>query len=56
MDEFYEGNLELSTELKGKELIFVTDLAINMLVYIEKPVVRMPEKVNRKDEILFPKF
>ncbi len=44
MDEFYEGNLELLTELESKRLIFVTDLAINMLVFVEKPVVRMYEK------------
>ena len=44
MDEFYEGNIELLTELESNGLIFVTDLAINMLVFVEKPVVRMHEK------------
>jgi hypothetical protein len=29
MDEFYEGNLELLTELESKGLIIVTELAIN---------------------------
>jgi len=56
MDEFYEGNLELLTELESKGLSFVTDLAINMLVYVEKHVVRMLKKVNKKDKISFPKF
>ena len=44
------------TEHGSKWSSFVINLAINMLVYVEKPVVRMLKKVNKKDKILFPKF
>jgi hypothetical protein len=55
MDESYEGNLELLTELESKGLIFVTDLAINMLVYVEKLVVRMPKKSEQERQNTIPK-
>ena len=55
MDEFYEGSLELLTELDIKGLIFVTDLTINMLVYVEKHVVRMPEKSEQERQNTIPK-
>lgn len=44
MDGFYGENPELLTELESRGLIFVADIAVDTLVYIEKPLVGVPEK------------
>ena len=44
MDGFYGENPELLTELESRGLIFVADIAVDTLVYIEKPLVGIPEK------------
>ncbi|AKB74047.1 Mobile element protein [Methanosarcina lacustris Z-7289] len=44
MDGFYGENPELLTELEIRGLTFVADIAVDTLVYIEKPLVGIPEK------------
>ena len=44
MDGFYGENPELLTELENRGLTFVADIAVNTLVYIEEPLVLIPEK------------
>lgn len=44
MDGFYGENPELLTELESRGLIFVADIAVDTLVYVEKPIVGVPEK------------
>jgi SRSO17 transposase len=44
MDGFYGENPKLLTELENRGLTFVADIAVNTLVYIEKPLVLVPEK------------
>jgi hypothetical protein len=44
MDGFYGGNPELLTELESRGLTFVADMAVDTLVYVEKPVVEIPAK------------
>lgn len=44
MDGFYGRNSELLTELESRGLTFVADIAVNTHVYVEKPVVGIPEK------------
>ncbi len=44
MDGFYGENPELLTELKSRGLTFVADVAVDTLVYIDEPLVGIPEK------------
>jgi FOG: Transposase len=44
MDGFYGENPELLTELENRGVTFVADIASNTQVYLEKPVVGIPEK------------
>ena len=44
MDGFYGRNPYLLSELENRGLIFVADIPVNTHVYIEKPVVGIPEK------------
>ncbi|AKB51467.1 Mobile element protein [Methanosarcina barkeri str. Wiesmoor] len=44
MDGFYGENPELLTELENRGLTFVADVAVDTLVYIEEPLVGIPEK------------
>jgi SRSO17 transposase len=44
MDGFYGENPELLTELEGRGLTFVADIAVDTLVYIEKPIAEIPAK------------
>lgn len=44
MDGFYGENPELLTELEGRGLTFVADIAVDTLVYIEKPMAEIPAK------------
>ena len=44
MDGFYGENPELLTELESRGLTFVANIAVDTLVYIEKPLVGIPEK------------
>jgi SRSO17 transposase len=44
MDGFYGENPELLTELENRGITFVADIATNSQVYLEKPVVGIPEK------------
>ena len=44
MDGFYGRNSCLLTELENRGLTFVADIPVNTYVYVEKPVVGIPEK------------
>ena len=44
MDGFYGENPELLTELESRGLTFVADIAVDTLVYVEKPVAEIPVK------------
>ena len=44
MDGFYGENPELLTELESRGLTFVADIAVDTLVYVEKPVAEIPAK------------
>jgi SRSO17 transposase len=44
MDGFYGRNPYLLTELENRSLTFVADIPVNTYVYVEKPVVGIPEK------------
>lgn len=44
MDGFYGENPELLTELESRGLTFVADIAVDTLVYIEKPIAEIPAK------------
>jgi hypothetical protein len=44
MDGFYGDNPTLLTELENRDITFVADIASNTQVYLEKPVVGIPEK------------
>jgi SRSO17 transposase len=44
MDGFYGENPELLTELESRGLTFVEGIAVDTLVYVEKPVVEIPAK------------
>ena len=48
MDGFYGENPELLTELESSGLTFVADIPVDTLVYIEKPLVGIPEKKGDK--------
>ena len=42
MDGFYGENPELLTELESRGLTFVADIAVDTLVYVEKPLAEIP--------------
>src|SRR5664279_765890 len=44
MDGFYGENPMLLTELENRGVTFVADIASNTQVYLEEPVVGIPEK------------
>jgi SRSO17 transposase len=44
MDAFYGENPTLLTELENRDITFVADIASNTQVYLEEPVVEIPEK------------
>jgi hypothetical protein len=44
MDGFYGENPKLLTELENRGVTFVADIASNTQVYLEEPVVGIPEK------------
>jgi SRSO17 transposase len=44
MDGFYGENPALLNELENRNVTFVADIASNTLVYLEKPLVEIPEK------------
>lgn len=44
MDGFYGENPALLTELENRSITFVADIASNTQVYLEEPIVGIPEK------------
>ena len=51
MDGFYGGNPALLTELENRDIAFVADIASNTQVYLEKPVVGIPEKKGSRGRL-----
>lgn len=57
MDGFYGENPILLTELENRGLTFVADIPINTKVYVQEPIVEIPEKKEIEGESLqFPEF
>ena len=56
MDGFYGENPALLTELETRDLTFVADIAANTHVYLEEPLVGIPEKKGARGRHLpYPK-
>jgi hypothetical protein len=56
MDGFYRENPILLTELENRSLTFVADIAIDTKVYVQEPIVGIPEKKgNRGKQPTIPK-
>ncbi|AKB73668.1 Mobile element protein [Methanosarcina lacustris Z-7289] len=48
MDGFYGENPILLTELENRGLTFVADIAIDTKVYVQEPIVGIPEKKGKR--------
>lgn len=51
MDGFYGKNPELLTELEKRGITFVADIASNTQVYLEKPIIGIPEKKGSRGRL-----
>jgi hypothetical protein len=51
MDGFYGENPALLTELENRGITFVADIASNTQVYLEEPVVGIPEKKGSRGRL-----
>jgi len=51
MDGFYGENPKLLTELENRGVTFVADIASNTHVYLEEPVVGIPEKKGSRGKL-----
>ncbi|WP_082090557.1 IS701 family transposase [Methanosarcina sp. MTP4] len=51
MDGFYGENPTLLTELENRSITFVADIASNTQVYLEEPVVGIPEKKGSRGRL-----
>lgn len=52
MDGFYGENPALLNELENRGVTFVADIASNTQIYLEKPIVEIPEKKDREEDLL----
>ena len=51
MDGFYGKNPALLTELENRSITFVADIASNTQVYLEEPIVGIPEKKGSRGRL-----
>lgn len=51
MDGFYGENPALLTELENRNITFVADIACNTQVYLEEPVIGLPEKKGSRGRL-----
>ena len=51
MDGFYGENPELLTEIEKRGITFVADIASNTQVYLENPIIGIPEKKGSRGRI-----
>lgn len=51
MDGFYGENPALLTELENRNITFVADIASNTQVYLEEPVIGIPEKKRSRGRL-----